>query len=358
MTRQLGPLSFRAPDRGLVSVYDVATNTIIHTSGATAGTLLTVNTSTGSITVSEPGGGTQGRAPEVEQGDAAHVVHRCTLGDPAQLEEAGDDVDLGRRPLAGAKDGGEILVVRTSEGDEHAAHFVLMNDVLELRAIPEERKDGRAVLPSPQESNRSEPELLMLQEGRREADRKVAFPDDQGALRGDAPRLRRSPKGVRDRPSDDHRDRAERRDPRQAAQVGWDVDPREPENRPDRHEEQQGQRDATQQPRGVVAETGVDPEDARGVAIEDQEGEDGEHDPDRTGSDQGDRTKADEHTHASERGRVGEGQETRKGRTEPKGARWLENHSDGFANSHRSRTAARRDRHGSGDRVLHAPSSS
>jgi hypothetical protein len=54
-----GPLSFRAPDRGLVSVYDVATNTIIHTSGATPGTLLTVNTNTGSITVSDPGGGTQ-----------------------------------------------------------------------------------------------------------------------------------------------------------------------------------------------------------------------------------------------------------------------------------------------------------
>ena len=54
-----GPLSFRAPDRGLVSVYDVATNTIIHTSGVTAGSVLTVNTNSGNITVSEPGGGTQ-----------------------------------------------------------------------------------------------------------------------------------------------------------------------------------------------------------------------------------------------------------------------------------------------------------
>ena len=54
-----GPLSFKAPDRGLVSVYDVATNTIIHTSGVTTGALLTVNTNTGSITVAEPGGGTQ-----------------------------------------------------------------------------------------------------------------------------------------------------------------------------------------------------------------------------------------------------------------------------------------------------------
>ena len=71
-------------------------------------------------------------------------------------------------------------------------------------------------------------------------------------------------------------------DARQAAQVGLDVDPRKPADRPDRHEEQQGERDATQQPGGVVAETGVDPEDARRVAIEDQEGEDGEHDPDRT----------------------------------------------------------------------------
>ena len=54
-----GPLSFRAPDRGLVSVYDVATNTVIHASGVTSGAVLTVNTTSGNITVSEPGGGTQ-----------------------------------------------------------------------------------------------------------------------------------------------------------------------------------------------------------------------------------------------------------------------------------------------------------
>ena len=54
-----GPLSFRAPDRGLVSVYDVATNTIIHSSGVTPGSVLTVNTNSGNITVSDPGGGTQ-----------------------------------------------------------------------------------------------------------------------------------------------------------------------------------------------------------------------------------------------------------------------------------------------------------
>jgi hypothetical protein len=54
-----GPLSFRAPDRGLVSVYDVATNTVIHSSGVTSGAVLTVNTTSGNITVSEPGGGTQ-----------------------------------------------------------------------------------------------------------------------------------------------------------------------------------------------------------------------------------------------------------------------------------------------------------
>ena len=54
-----GPLSFKAPDRGLVSVYDVATNTVIHSSGVTTGSILTVNTNTGGITISEPGGGTQ-----------------------------------------------------------------------------------------------------------------------------------------------------------------------------------------------------------------------------------------------------------------------------------------------------------
>ena len=54
-----GPLSFRAPDRGLVSVYDVATNTVISSSGVTSGSVLTVATNTGNITISEPGGGTQ-----------------------------------------------------------------------------------------------------------------------------------------------------------------------------------------------------------------------------------------------------------------------------------------------------------
>jgi len=54
-----GPLSFRAPDRGLVSVYNVATNTIIHSSGVTPGSVLTVNTASGNITVTDPGGGTQ-----------------------------------------------------------------------------------------------------------------------------------------------------------------------------------------------------------------------------------------------------------------------------------------------------------
>ena len=54
-----GPLSFKAPDRGLVSVYDVATNTVISSSGVTSGSVLTVATNTGNITISEPGGGTQ-----------------------------------------------------------------------------------------------------------------------------------------------------------------------------------------------------------------------------------------------------------------------------------------------------------
>ncbi|MEA2734052.1 MAG: hypothetical protein QOE14_503 [Humisphaera sp.] len=54
-----GPLSFRAPERGLVSVYDVATNTVIHSSGVSPGSVLMVNTTTGNIAVSDPGGGTQ-----------------------------------------------------------------------------------------------------------------------------------------------------------------------------------------------------------------------------------------------------------------------------------------------------------
>src|SRR5688500_17011391 len=59
MAQGTGPLSFRAPDRGLVSVYDVATNTIIHSSGVTPGSVLTVNTNSGAISISDPGGGTQ-----------------------------------------------------------------------------------------------------------------------------------------------------------------------------------------------------------------------------------------------------------------------------------------------------------
>ena len=59
MAQGTGPLSFRAPDRGLVSVYDVATNTIIHSSGVTPGAVLTVNTNSGNISISDPGGGTQ-----------------------------------------------------------------------------------------------------------------------------------------------------------------------------------------------------------------------------------------------------------------------------------------------------------
>jgi hypothetical protein len=59
MATGVGPLSFRASERGLVSVYDVATNTIIHSSGVTPGSVLNVNTNSGNISVTDPGGGTQ-----------------------------------------------------------------------------------------------------------------------------------------------------------------------------------------------------------------------------------------------------------------------------------------------------------
>ena len=59
MATGVGPLSFRASERGLVSVYDVATNTIVHSSGVTPGSVVSVNTNTGNIAVTDAGGGTQ-----------------------------------------------------------------------------------------------------------------------------------------------------------------------------------------------------------------------------------------------------------------------------------------------------------
>jgi hypothetical protein len=55
-----GPLSFRSPERGMVSVYDVTINTVVHSSGLQPGDVLATNPPAGIITVSEPGrAGTQ-----------------------------------------------------------------------------------------------------------------------------------------------------------------------------------------------------------------------------------------------------------------------------------------------------------
>src|SRR5206468_10478999 len=85
---------------------------------------------------------TERRPAEVEQRDAADVVNGGPLGDPAQFEESRNDVDLRGRPLAGAKDGREILVVGIAECDEHSTHRMLVNDVIEFRALTEEGEDA------------------------------------------------------------------------------------------------------------------------------------------------------------------------------------------------------------------------
>ena len=55
-----GPLSFRAPERGMASVYDVNINTIVHASGLTPGSVLMTNPNVGNITINDAGvGGTQ-----------------------------------------------------------------------------------------------------------------------------------------------------------------------------------------------------------------------------------------------------------------------------------------------------------
>jgi hypothetical protein len=48
-----GTLSFRAPDRGLVSVYDVNNDAIIHTSGVGPNSVIALNPSTGNITMTD-----------------------------------------------------------------------------------------------------------------------------------------------------------------------------------------------------------------------------------------------------------------------------------------------------------------
>src|SRR5438445_368598 len=49
-----GQLSFRAPDTGLVSVYDVNTDSIIHSSAVGRGSVIAVNPQAGNITVTDP----------------------------------------------------------------------------------------------------------------------------------------------------------------------------------------------------------------------------------------------------------------------------------------------------------------
>ena len=54
-----GPLSFRASERGMVSVYDVNTNTVVHASGLTPGSVIMTNPAVGNINVTDSGAGTQ-----------------------------------------------------------------------------------------------------------------------------------------------------------------------------------------------------------------------------------------------------------------------------------------------------------
>src|SRR5437879_13927717 len=49
-----GQLSFRAPEPGLVSVYDVNTDSIIHSSAVTRGSVIALNPQAGNITVTDP----------------------------------------------------------------------------------------------------------------------------------------------------------------------------------------------------------------------------------------------------------------------------------------------------------------
>ena len=218
--------------------------------------------------------------------------------------------------------------------------------MIEFRALAEEGKDRRPILHSTQEADGPQPELLMVQQGLRQPDRQFAFPDDQGPLGGDASRFRRPTQRVRGRPADDHGDRGERRDHREVAQVRADVQGKLGD-RHHRHQQQEGDRHAPQQPGCVVPEAGVDPEDARRVAVEDQEREHGEHDRDGV--------EPHEDVHDPEGNRIGDGKETRKGRPEPQHPTSGKHHIEGFANRHPSRSAAGCTKHGPGDRALHTP---
>ena len=48
-----GVLSFRSPAKGLVSVYDINTNSIVHSSAVGDGTLVTLNPQAGNISVTD-----------------------------------------------------------------------------------------------------------------------------------------------------------------------------------------------------------------------------------------------------------------------------------------------------------------
>jgi hypothetical protein len=48
-----GELSFRSPDAGLVSVYDVNSDSLVHSSAVVRGTLVIVNPAAGNITVAD-----------------------------------------------------------------------------------------------------------------------------------------------------------------------------------------------------------------------------------------------------------------------------------------------------------------
>jgi hypothetical protein len=50
-----GPLSFRASERGMVSVYDVNMNTVVHAGGMMPGSLIMTNPAAGNISVTDSG---------------------------------------------------------------------------------------------------------------------------------------------------------------------------------------------------------------------------------------------------------------------------------------------------------------
>lgn len=53
VTQGIGSLSFRAPGTGLLSVYDVNTNSVIHSSAVREGSVVAINPKVGNITVTD-----------------------------------------------------------------------------------------------------------------------------------------------------------------------------------------------------------------------------------------------------------------------------------------------------------------